>query len=147
MVNKYRGEAPFPEAGEGAFVCFTNTEMVALEAEYGDDFYEHIRLGLERASPAIIIKCLELGLKSGDERVRMSIGPDEYPFPLVEAQLPILDALTLSRTGMSYEEALIRAREIEDALDEAEKGDFVEEDPMRDLGSSNEPDSSDTERA
>lgn len=149
-MNPYRGEAPFPQAGEGAFVHFSVSDLVELENEFGEDFAEAILLGLERASPKVTAKCLDVGLKvrEGDQVKRLELGMDDYPFHLNAAQMPILDAITLARLGMPYGDALAEAIKLEEEQRKADDGsesEFIAENPIKGSDTSSEQSASDSE--
>lgn len=93
-ANKRRGEVPFPEAGEGAYLQFTIDAMERLNDELGDDYLSITLNQVANLSPVRFLRTMvEMTLHDG------SI--DDYPFglPMDEVKERVLDAVYLSING------------------------------------------------
>lgn len=122
-MTKFRAEAPFPQAGEGAFFRFSVSDIISLEETYGvGEYFEHIHLGVNNQSASVIKSCVENGLKKRDgdgKAVPLSLDLDQIEFPLSDFFQPIMDALCLQATGMTYLEYLEEVMKLEAERDEA----------------------------
>jgi hypothetical protein len=107
---KNKGEVPFPVAGEGVFLRFTLTDIGELEQIYGiGEYLRTIDSNISEGSGSTLLKCLEIGLKRRDDAgkmLRVNMDPDDISFPVVEAHEPVMDALCLSVSNLTYRETL-----------------------------------------
>lgn len=110
MALKMNGEVPFPLAGEGAFLRFNLQDIAELESIYGvGEYLQVIDANIQEGSGGTVLKCLSIGAKrrnSDNKIVRLGLGPDDIDFAIVEAHEPIMDALFLQVTNMTYQEAM-----------------------------------------
>jgi hypothetical protein len=123
MAIKLNGEVPFPQAGEGLFLCFTLRDIAKLEDIYGiGEYYGTIETNLRQGSGGTVMRCLEIGLKMRSpegKRIQAKYDPDAMSFPASEAFMPIMDALSLGAAGLTYAEMLEQAAKAEEMLKEA----------------------------
>lgn len=126
MTIKMNGEVPFPQAGEGCFICFPHSAIAKLEEIHGvGEYFEKIEMHLNNASSKTMIECLSVGLfrrNAEGKRERVPFDPDEISFPTSDAAVPILDALSLSSSGKTYEELVQAAIERQAAMEAALNG-------------------------
>ena len=145
MALKMNGEAPFPQAGEGCFLCFPAGAIAKLEEIYGlGEYFGKIEAGLNDASGKVMIDCLTVGLFVRDaagKRVKAPFDENELVFPVSDSAGPILDALSLSTSGKTYgeliEAAIKRQAEMEAALNAQDSDEVADEgkaDPFEVLG-------------
>lgn len=143
MAIKMNGEVPFPEAGEGCFICFSLADIAALEEHYGvGAYYGTIEQNLREGSAATVIRCLKHGLKRRNaegKRIRVELDVEEMSFPTTEAFMPIMDALSLGAAGQTYQEMLELAIEAQKKAAEAAQGPEDEADnPLPDSAASSD---------
>lgn len=148
MSNPFRGEVPFGpladldvnEGGvEGAKLCFLNSTLLVMKDKFGEDFAEAIRIGMDRADPEITHFCLTHTLMDADGN-HLKIDLDDYPFPLADASFHVMNALTMSRLGIGYTEALEAALQVQDQEDKLaahEAAGYKDPDPIKGSPSSN----------
>ena len=116
MHNRYRGEIPFPQAGEGAFVHFSLADLAELEDLFGRNFFGEIEEAAFHASPRDLPKCLGIGLKSRDAEGKVTRIWDDLDhaalkFTMADVGEPILDAISQSHLGKTYKELVEEAEE------------------------------------
>jgi len=118
-MSKFDGKVPFGDKLDGTYIRFNLEDLAELEDAFGDEFFNSIESGCARYSPKIIMKCLEIGLKKDSEAGNPTKvwsetdlnGLQEEGFTLTDAAEPILEAVSQSWLGKSYQ----------DLLEEAEK--------------------------
>lgn len=142
MAIKMNGEAPFPQAGEGCFLCFPASAIANLEEIYGvGEYFGRIEAGVNEASGKVMIDCLSVGLfrrNAEGKREKVPFDADELDFPISDSAAPILDALSLASSGKTYaelyEEASKRQAEMEAQLAALDKeaADEGDTDPTED---------------
>lgn len=133
-MTKARGEIPFPHAGEGVFLMFSVSDLMTLEEEYGEDFFEKVEIAVRNTMPKKIIRCVQLAMKRRDESdraVRVNMNPDDWQFHIADVGIKVLDALSLAVTKETYGDLLEKiaeakhkqveatARELKEAADKA----------------------------
>lgn len=135
MANKHRCEVPFPALGEGLFIRFSVGDLAQLESEYGDAFFDAIERGCGSQSPNVITNCLRVGLKRKHEESGKDIcafdgidldNPTDEEFTIGLAGKPILDALSQSWLGKSYDQLVDEAEKAREA-EEAQKVEHAKE--------------------
>lgn len=113
MAIKMNGEAPFPEIGEGCFLCFPASAIAKLEETYGiGEYFGKIEAGVNEASGKVMIDCLSVGLyrhNAEGKREKVPFDADELQFPISASAAPILDALSLASSGKTYAELYAEA--------------------------------------
>jgi len=138
MALRNKGEVPFPQMGEGRFLCFNLSDIAELEQVYGiGEYLATIDANLIEGSGSTTLKCLEIGLKERKDgkRVRVKFDVDDIDFPLTESHSLIMDALCLAIGNMDYAETKAeierRNKEVSEAAqklsEEIKEG---EEDPL-----------------
>lgn len=96
-----RGETPFPFAGEGAMLLYTNSDLKVLEQTLGAQWFnEQIDSFL---SGLVTVERIEFLLKTGLKKERKPFDPGEEfweNYPPLEAGEVIFDALCVSMRGI-----------------------------------------------
>lgn len=112
-MTSLRGEVPFPKAGEGAFLQFTITDLVELEDEYGQDFFQKIELAVQNSYPKILARCVCIGMKTRPEgghakRLYKGINDlDNVDYHVVtDTGMELLNAVSLAVSTEDYESLL-----------------------------------------
>lgn len=115
----YDNSVPFPVAGEGALLRFRTIDLIALEKQFGEEWYGVIPKGLEANSNEVMVHCLKAGLKQKDGKTPfMSIDFNDLPFAIWQAKVQIFDAITLAISGLTYAAILhARQKQQEEALE------------------------------
>lgn len=120
MTNAHRCEVALPQIGEGLYLRFTLADLAELETEYGLKFFDVIEEGAAAMSVVILTKCLSVGLKrrsaAGEERAWGGLDKDALlnaGFYVDMAARPVMDAITLSWMGKSYQELVDAAQAAE----------------------------------
>ena len=128
---------PFSVAGEGLFFYFNIADLEHLETTFGagEVFSSCEEFLLNKPSATHTLKLLSIGLKHDDgsgktlkafpEKVEGA--PEDLPFPMVDAAMPIMDAIAFCIYGKSHsdlvKEALERQEEMQKSMKKAESGD------------------------
>lgn len=99
---RLRGEAPFPQAGEGVVLRYTNQDCEQLQKMFGDDWFNECVQRLNRFDMAYIRGCIEVGGKKGGK-------PHIIPFLKLDCTVSelaqvVLDALFLAMHGRTFED-------------------------------------------
>lgn len=127
-VNPLKGEVAIPEIGKGYFVAFTLSDIAALEAEYGRDFFNDMEQAcVDRAFPDLT-KILAIGLRKRTSKGEVEkVGDDEEFFDDLHQRddfdmgcvaQPIMDAISKSWLGKTHAqlvEEAVEARKKQDA--------------------------------
>jgi hypothetical protein len=99
----YNNSVPFPCAGEGALLRFRTCDLMALEAQYGDDWIKLVSDKLNASSPAMLVACLKAGLKKADGKEPWgAIDFNDLPFSPWDSREQIMDAVAMAITGKTY---------------------------------------------
>ncbi len=97
-INKRRGEVPFPEAGEGAYLRFDVDALERLESKFGENYFDTIVNGMGKVRvnifQAVMAACLT-GSNSADI---------PYGLSFEELEERILDALYMTVHGRTFAE-------------------------------------------
>lgn len=125
MATKWRGEIAFPALGKGMFISFPLEDLAELENLFGEDFFGAIEKGAVRGSPGILMQCLSIGLKSRDAAGTISKvwdgidkqAANEKGFKISDAGVPVMDAISISWLGKTYEELVKEAVEAQKKAD------------------------------
>lgn len=134
MHNPFKGETPFPLAGEGAVLRFTTGDITSLRGKYGapptrkpelddrgqlvDHFWTILLTGIAAHDPIIMVDVLKAGLKEEGGKKRLNLDWNDLPFNFYEMEQPLQDGLNLSRWGMTAKEL---AEHLREQADEAER--------------------------
>lgn len=152
MHNPFRGETPFPLAGEGVVLRFRTGDLTRLRGKYGapptkkpeigpdgklvDHFWEILLTGIAVHDPVIMLDVLKAGLKEPGGNKPLSLDWEDLPFSFAEMEEPLQTGLMVSRWGMTPDQlaAQIRAQAEETARLAAESGgEGIPENPTTDL--------------
>lgn len=117
MANKYRGEVALPAFGEGAFICFDLDDLVALERQFGQSFFDAVEQAVRPPSPEKMQAIIRIGLRrrtdSGEvERIGETVDLKKHHgagLNLADVAKPMLDALSESYIGKSYDDLVKEA--------------------------------------
>ncbi len=141
MALKMNGEAPFEPAGKGCFICFNLADIAELEEKYGvGEYLQTIDANLQEGSGGTTLDCLRIGLKHrvDEKRVRVDLDPDDIQFAITQAHEPIMDALCLAVSNMTYtemlEEVAKKQAEMEAAFQKISDESTDEQGPLADSG-------------
>lgn len=143
-VDQLRKSVPFPLAGEGARLRYRLDDLIALRSSYDapvtapvktnergnpeNFFWENLISRVQVSDPMAIRDCLRVGLKQSDGKTPLAVDLSDPDWHLHQAIDPIMDALSLARTGHTMTDIAEKLREA------AEKGPFVEgASPLTDL--------------
>lgn len=114
MADKFAGQVPLPEVGEGFFLQVKLPAMAELETEFGEFvFVDKLIFGLPRCSP----KCLTAFLKHCVFDKKGEHVEAEWPIdaPLEKLAEKALDALAYALRGKSHAEWILSISEAEKA--------------------------------
>lgn len=107
-IEAIRGERPLPEAGEGVTLRVTNSALVKLQAEFGDDFvfqaYERVTKFDAKFIVAVFVAAAHKDGKPG-----LLKAEDVDHIPVDELGLAVLDALYLAVFGRRFEDQVRHA--------------------------------------
>lgn len=101
---RMRGELPFPAAGEGTVLRFTNPDCDKLQKEFGDNWFADVVQRCNRFDVVFLRKCIEIGAKKDGKTVNAAY--DDLDCPMVEIAQSVLDALFLAMHGRTFEDHL-----------------------------------------
>ena len=101
---RVRGELPFPAAGEGVILRFTNADCDHLQKEFSDNWFADAVQRCNRFDTIYLRKCVEVGAKK--EGKHFIVKYDSIDCPLVEIAQSVLDALFLAMHGRTFEDHL-----------------------------------------
>lgn len=100
-----RGEIPFPEAGEGIVLRFTNSDLSAIQKQFGPEWFNETFARLNRTDVDFIKFCYERGCKTFDGKYA-NLKFDNSPVPVAALSNPILDGLFMAVLGRTFDEHL-----------------------------------------
>lgn len=110
-LPSYDNSVPFPCAGEGALLRFRTMDLMALEAQFGDEWLKTISEKLNASSPTMLVACLKAGLKRPDGKEPWGvIDFNDLPFSPWDSREQIMDAVAMAITGKRYS-AILDERE------------------------------------
>ncbi|AMX93615.1 MULTISPECIES: hypothetical protein [Mesorhizobium] len=101
---RMRADLPFPQAGEGVYFRFTNTDCDHLQGKFGDNWFADVVPRLNRFDTTYIRECVAIGGKKDGKSIRIKY--DELDCPMIELVQTILDALFISMHGRKFEDHL-----------------------------------------
>ncbi|TJW14464.1 MAG: hypothetical protein E5W82_10840 [Mesorhizobium sp.] len=101
---RIRGEISFPQAGEGVFIRFTNTDCDNLQGKFGENWFADAVARLNRVDTTFLRECVAFGGKKDGKPFRIKY--DELDCPMVEILDAVLDALFLAVHGRKFEDHL-----------------------------------------
>lgn len=94
---------PFPEAGDGCEIVFRNSDLLAIQKQYGPGYLEAIEKGLLNYDLDIIDACIKVCIKKGG--VPHKVDLDYFDAITVDdLASKILDAYSLSANGRTFAE-------------------------------------------
>ncbi|BCH33121.1 hypothetical protein MesoLjLc_50510 [Mesorhizobium sp. L-8-10] len=96
-----RGELPFPEAGEGVVLRFTNPDCDHLHKKFGDQWFGDAVARCNRADMTYLRECVAVGGKKDGKGHRIAF--DELDCPVFVICEKVLDALFLAMHGRTFE--------------------------------------------
>lgn len=103
-ADRLRGETPFPQAGEGVSLYFTNSACVKLQAQFGDKWITGAFERLNQIDANFAFTCIKLGARKDGKPFNVDI--DKMEVPVKDLMLPVLDALFMSVHGQTFDEHL-----------------------------------------
>lgn len=128
IVNPLKGEVALPEIGKGYFVAFTLSDIAALEAEYGRDFFNDMEQACVDRSFTDLTKILAIALRKRTSKGAVEkVGHDDEFFDELHQRedfdmgcvaQPIMDAISKSWLGKTHAqlvEEAVEARKKQDA--------------------------------
>lgn len=118
MADRLRAETPFPAAGEGISLKFSNSACAELQKRFGAEWFTGASARLNNFDVEFIKGCVEVGACKDGKRV--SVDVDALDVPLMKLAEPILDALYTSVHGMGFIEYLVEARKRMEVLEGAQ---------------------------
>lgn len=141
-MGKLDHKVPFPLAGKGFYLFFSMQGLAEIEEFYDATYFEDVERLLGLASAKAVIRCLNAGLMKPDGEPAMLDFKTKQPFTIAEARPLIMEAISLSLTGKSYQTLIAEAEaerarlaaENRKAMEAAEKSD----DPFMDSGVSSD---------
>ncbi|WP_192246046.1 hypothetical protein [Mesorhizobium silamurunense] len=98
---RLRGELPFPAAGEGVVLRFTNVDLDSLQAKFGDNYFGDAVPRLNRFDMKYMREVIAYGGKKDGKPFRIAF--DELDIPTVDIANAALDALFLAMHGRTFE--------------------------------------------
>lgn len=101
---RMRGDVPFPQAGEGVYLRFTNPDCDQLQGKFGDNWFADVVPRLNRIDTAYLRECIAFGGKKDGKPFRIKY--DELDCPMIEIIDTVLDALFLAVHGRKFEDHL-----------------------------------------
>ena len=101
---RVRGELPFPVAGEGVILRFTNPDCDQLQKEFGDNWFLAAVERCNRFDMAYLRKCVEVGVKKDGKHIIVKY--DALDCTIVEIAQSVLDALFLAMHGRTFDDHL-----------------------------------------
>lgn len=119
MANKYRGETPFKEAGDGFFLCFTIQDLVDLENTFESEFFTEIENAMVHNNTAVLMDVLKIAVKRRDNDGRAVRAFDQVDFDALNngdwqissSFRPLLDSIAQSWLHKTYEDLINEAVE------------------------------------
>lgn len=101
---RMRGEVPFPQAGEGVVLRFTNPDCDKLQGKFGENWFADVVPRLNRFDTTYIKECVAVGGKKDGKP--FAIKYDELDCPMIEIVDAVLDGLFLAMHGRTFEDHL-----------------------------------------
>ncbi|TIX28927.1 hypothetical protein [Mesorhizobium sp.] len=101
---RLRADLPFPQAGEGVYIRFTNPDCDNLQGKFGPDWFADSVPRLNRFDTTYIRECVALGGKKDGKPFRIKY--DELDCAMIEIVDVILDGLFLAMHGRKFEDHL-----------------------------------------
>lgn len=127
-VNPYKGEVALPEIGKGYIIAFTLSDIAALEAEFGQDFFATMEQACLNLQITKLVQILTIGLRKRNSNGEAEKVGEDFDFDALHQRKDfnfasvcpkIMDAISMSMLGKTHKEL------IEEAL-EARKQEDVE---------------------
>jgi hypothetical protein len=101
-VPQMRGELPFPDAGEGIVLRFTNPDCAFLQQKFQDNWFQDALTRCNRTDIEFIRVCFEVGAKKNG--VKAGVKFDDLDIPIATISQAVLDALFLAVLGRTFED-------------------------------------------
>ena len=101
---RIRGELPFPAAGEGVALRFTNPDCDKLQEKFGENWFLDSIARCNRFDMAYIRECILLGAKKDGKK--FAVEYDKLDCTVVEMAETVLDALFLAMQGRTFNDHL-----------------------------------------
>lgn len=115
MVDRLRAEVPFPAAGEGIALKFSNSGCAELQKRYGADWFTSAHNRLNNFDPDFIRACVEIGAVKDKKPVKVDF--DSLDVPMMQIAETVLDALYVCVHGMTFGDYLIELSKRAEALE------------------------------
>ncbi|RWD00168.1 MAG: hypothetical protein EOS58_30780 [Mesorhizobium sp.] len=101
---RIRGEVPFPQAGEGVYLRFSNPDCDQLQGKFGENWFADAVPRLNRVDTLYLRNCLAFGGKKDGKPFRIDY--DTLDCPIGDMLDAVLDALFLAVHGRKFDDHL-----------------------------------------
>jgi hypothetical protein len=125
--NALRGETPFPEAGEGVSLRFTNAACMKLQQKFGSSWFTGAIERLDQFDLEFFRYALEVGGQKDDKPHKIDF--DTLDVPIADVAAKIVDALFISVHGRTFQAYITWIRERQEKARQAAE----DEDPLPSL--------------
>lgn len=115
MADLMRIETPFPCAGEGVSLMFSNRACAELQKRFGAEWFTSSSTRLNNFDTEYMAACVEVGSMKDGKPAKIAF--DAIDAPLMKVAEAILDALYVSVHGQTFVEYLIEASKRMEALE------------------------------
>jgi hypothetical protein len=115
MADRLRAEVPFPAAGEGIALKFSNSGCAELQKRFGAEWFTAAHTRLNTFDPDFIKACIEIGATKGGKPAKVEF--DAIDIPMMQIAETVLDALYVCVHGMTFSEYLIELGKRAEALE------------------------------
>lgn len=145
LHNRFAGEVPFPQCGEGFVFRFRTIDLAELRSKYGfkfdkepeydekgrlkEHFWTLLYTGLMTHDPVIYVDLIRAGLKRTGTATKVDpekeglFSLEDIPWAFEDIRIPLETALMCSRWGITPEQyAEILRKQVEDLQAEQGKG-------------------------
>lgn len=117
---RIRGEVPFPQAGEGVVLRFTNPDCNHLQKKFGDMWFADAIARANRFDMEFLKECVTVGAKfEGKPKI---IAFDSLDCTLVDVAEAVIDGLFLAMHGRTFEDHLSYLDSVRTANKEEDEG-------------------------
>lgn len=117
---KMRGELPFPIAGEGVVLRFTNPDCAKLQEIFGENWFSDAWAKVNRFDMKFLQTCVEIGAKKDGKPIQVGFGGLDAP--MHEIAQAVLDGLFLAMHGRNFEDHLEYLESIKNSVSEEDEG-------------------------
>jgi hypothetical protein len=104
-----RGEIPFPQAGEGVTLRFTNSIMLTLQDKLGADFVSEAYPRVAKHDLMFIATCVNMAIHKDGKPAALRFADLDH-IPIEDIESIVLDGIFLAVFGRTFEGQLEYAR-------------------------------------